>query len=646
MVNGKDAAAPLHQCVCLTGVFLEPYEPAEPTRGKAKAGPRRTVALSLKAGGYVPVDSVPDMTGWPLLDRLRYAFPYVRQLLPTTDDLLARVVPPPYGQFAVPWRAKAAIATAEAATKAAAAGMITAVAPVAAVIPGAPAAAPLTAAAAPLAAVVAPVAAVVAPAVAAVVPPPPLPPVEQGATDEAGKLLPAVRMEVYTFNASEAFGLPNESYQLDEKTASQGLVEVRLLGPASTMVCGTAIGDTKKFRRPRMGGTLVMSVTAARALDTPAPTFVTLGAEMTLWGEHLINAPSWFLPLNEAICRGTVHRPPVPMVLLASVHRDISLSEQRRSAALPDGLLTLKPQTAPLYRLRDHVQQYAIEVSTQATLDGRFSKGVNTDRFVRPPVPGKPAESVMDWYNDAFDSKPKCIGDAIVRYNQLNNAEGCTLLDLLMGNLPDADRWPAGTRFYALPLYDAPAANAPPTVPLDGPREQQLAVENRPRRVSLTTPAAGDAYVLGELVRLGRIPAATQQSTPSKALADALAARPACIFQETPVKVEGDHEAFLPYFCFLAVTPVPAAAGNLAPQPALGALFGTTRTRAGVVRPDAGAPPLKALHIKPEPAYEEEDEDEEEEDDSRETVDGGPRDASDAPLLSDAEVDRMEVSTA
>jgi hypothetical protein len=214
------------------------------------------------------------------------------------------------------------------------------------------------------------------------------------------------------------------------------------------------------------------------------------------------------------------------------------------------------------------------------------------------------------------------------------------LLDLLMGSLPKAPKWPPGTRFFALPLYSAP--EAPPMVARDGPAEQLLPADRRPRRIAFASPAEGDAYVHRELVRLGRIKA-------EQTLVSALFESTACMFQETPVKVEGGFEAFLPYFCFFAVTPVPAAASAVAPQPVLVPLFGQKRTRAGVVSPTAGAPEAKV----PATGSGEDEEEDEEGDDSRETVDGGPRadeeeeeEEDEAPLLGDADFMEAEMTPA
>lgn len=522
----------------LINVFVEPYEPVD---AKTKQ-PKGYTSFSVRAGGYLPAAGGQEHATWPLPDRMRFAMPYELQMLPTRDELFTddRYKPAPFARLAS-----------------------------AAAVPPGEASAPATEASVG----------------------------GDGQEGTGARLLAPVRLSVDAFplagaadDAEPVYVLPSEEYTLAGAVA-QGVSVVATKVPVwSTRGVPVGKPEDNKWRKPRMGGALVLGVTLARDLDgggaSPAAN-KTVAAEVHFYAEHVVNAPSWFMPLHDAIVTGTQDRPPVPFVLVAAVNTAKSQLEQRTSSAFRDGLLTVNLTQAPVWRIREYVERYCIAVS-QDTIYGRFAKGQGRGRF----VPDK--DKVEYWYDDALEGKTDRQEASLVRYDRLDNADRCVLLDLLIDEMPDADRWPDGTRFFAMPLYDKGASAPLPRAPAPDPAADAAGVPlaQRPWQCALTTPEAGDAYVRAELAALGRLPANTV------ALGDALAARPALIFPDQPnVKTEGDYVASLPYFCFWAVLPVPAAAHAPAvPQPS------RVRSAATMGKPEVVVP-------KRERAADDEDED-------------------------------------
>lgn len=546
MCGTKSAPSSALEPIMLINAFAEPFE----RKDKKTKQPTGEIAFSLHAGGYNKNVSLAAQTrDWPLTDLLRRFMPYEQQMLPTRDQLFsdpryqcapyARLPPAPLAPATVPAPALAAAATA----------------PVPAPTSTTPAAAPVPAPTTNTTPAPAPV------HVAAPVP---------AVASESTRTLAPIRMDVSSFATwPDYYVLPSEEYTL-AGAAAQGMSAVATKVPIwSVRGNNTAAKptDTPIYRKPKMGGSLAIAVTLTHELDkgTAAPPARSIAAEFSFFPEHLVNAPTWFLPLLDAITRGTNQRPPVPFVLQASVDVGKTQLDPRSSEMFPDGLLLMMQQQAPLWRLREYVERYGIPMSEEAVLDGRFSKGTGKNRFVADK------DKVEFWYEDAFEGKAERQYESLVRYDDLGNAEHCVLIDMLQGDVPEADRWPDGTRFYALPLYDKTAATAPLPRAADAPDSPytQLAVKAglpdamRPWRCAIATEAEGDAYVRAELVALGRIPAAE-----TKSLSEVLAAKPGLVFPDAPnVKTEGDFVASLPYFCFFAVTPVPEAATAPVVQP-------------------------------------------------------------------------------
>jgi hypothetical protein len=523
MCGTKTAPSSALEPIVLINAFVEPFERTD----KKTKVPTGETAFSLHAGGYNKNVSLSEQVrGWPLTDRLRRFLPYEQQMLPTRDALFSdkRYQCAPYARLGPP--------------------------------PPAPPPHLVEPAVAPAIAVPAPAPQAVAEAPAAAAD-------NTTTTNTTMRTLAPVRIDVSSFASwPDYYVLPSEEYTLAGATA-QGMSAVATKVPIwSVRGNNTAAKPTDPpvYRKPKMGGNLVLGVTLTHELDKgdAAPAARTIAAEFNFFPEHLVNAPTWFMPLLDAITRGTSQRPPVPFVLQAAVDVARTQLDPRASDLFADGLVLMMMQQAPMWRLREYVERYGILVSEEATLDGRFSKGTGKNRF----VPDK--DKVEFWYDDAFEGRAERVKESLVRYDEVGNSEHCVLIDMLQGDIPEADRWPDGTRFYALPLYDKTPATAPlPRAP-DAPDSAaaQLAVKAglpdamRPWRCALTTAASGDAYVRAELVALGRIPAAE-----TKSLADVLAAKPGLMFPDAPnVKAEGDFAATLPYFCFFAVSPVPASA--------------------------------------------------------------------------------------
>ena len=573
-------------------LFLPPLKPNRPPP---------VPLLFLHAGGFLTDNAC---AGWPLIPRLRDALPYERQMLPTRAELYSDSAykPATLAHLAQPevWlKFDKDRKEREAQLKNLSAPAPQAPAPESLATDGGPS-------------------------------------VGANEADDERHVLAPVRIEVNAFQpwAGGAYVLPSEAYTLVGAT-NQGLDASALILPKwsapgremKTQQGGPVVGPDgqTQYYRPRFGGALQLGITLARALDAPVEQQQTykIAAEVAFYQERLVNAPSYLPPLLDAITLGSSERPPVPFTLVAGVRHDVSLREGRTNDKAPDGILSLTLVQSPLFRMREYLERYAIPVSEVLTLNGRFDKGKNTSRYT-------PNDRLDDWYNASIGYRD--LDKALVRYDLPGNADGCLLMDLCMGDLPDADRWPEGTRFYVQPLVDKAAGRPLPLEadPTDVDAERvKMPADMRPKRCALRTTEAGDAYVLAELLALKRVTFEEMQAARKKldadasdtdALAKLLAEKPGRIFPDAPTYAVQGHKVTLPYFCFWAVTPLTPEAATAVAQPVLQPSR-VQRTTPAVKRPateaPAGEPEAKrvavASPVKPSLKDEEDDDDDDEE---------------------------------
>lgn len=342
------------------------------------------------------------------------------------------------------------------------------------------------------------------------------------------------RLEVASF-PGHADVLPTEEVFLSGK-ATRGLTVVAADVPR-LLISGAEYkeGEVKKTRRPRIGDgkatTLRLLVKRSDDIANMSDENVKkLAMDIPIYGDALVNFPSWFVPLADALIRGTDTRPPMPFTVLAMVNQKETLGESRPPPeGSEDGIITGSVRNLGiLFDVRGYVEKYGIRVSHKLVHDGRFGKGVNANMFVDEAK----GDSMALWITDAFDGKSDAQHQSMVRYDVIDNADGVAILDVLVQGMNVLSKKVDGAEvcYYVLPLVNGVAA-----------------CERR------DDPAAGDQFVKQELVRLGHLGAGDDLYAAS--------VKDASIYLQGEVREYDKHKAWLPVFCFFAVMAPRTAAG-------------------------------------------------------------------------------------